>query len=219
MTRQSGRRYGRRELLIAGGACLLLPARGAGQTLVGRRLKLKNANTGETFEGNYRNVAGPIPEAIADLAVFLRDHHVNKVGPVDVAALDFLADVLDAVGQTSAVVLSAYRTPETNAMLRATTFGVAEKSQHILGRAIDISLDARLPDAEVAARRMNRGGVGWYPRSRFIHLDSGPIRSWEMDGTGLDTLLAGRTFGRPRTVADRLAIHRQLARRQFLARH
>jgi hypothetical protein len=87
----------------------------------------------------------------------------------------------------------------------------------MLGRALDISLETRLGEAETVARRMGRGGVGWYPQSQFIHLDSGPPRSWEMDGTGLDKLLVTRS-GRPRTVAGRIALQRQLARRAFLAR-
>jgi len=182
----------RRELLIATGLSILLGGRAAASPSVPRRLRLKNVNTGETFDGLYRDKTGPIPNAISDLAHFLRDFHVNKIGPVDVGTLDFLADVLDATGQSSASVLSAYRTPETNARLRATMFGVAEKSQHLYGRAIDVSMD-RLNDAETIARKMARGGVGWYPRSHFIHLDTGPLRNWEQDGMGLELLLADRT--------------------------
>ena len=209
----------RRDLLIATGLCIVVRGAAAAQPSLARRLKLKNANTGESFEGYYRDESGPIPGAMVDLATFLRDHRANKIGPVDVATLDFLADVLEAVGQIAATILSAYRTPETNARLAATRLGVAEKSQHLRGRAVDVAFDGRMVDAQTAARRMQRGGVGWYPRSHFIHLDSGPTRSWEMDGTGLDVLLTGRSHGRPHTVADRLARHRALARRDFLARH
>src|SRR5271169_1757633 len=158
----------RRDLLIATGLCILIPRRAAAVPSARMRLKLRNVNTGETFDGPYRDGTGPIPSAIADLAIFLRDHRANRVGPIDVGTLDFLAAVMDAIGQESASVLSAYRTPETNAKLRATMFGVAEKSQHILGRAIDVSFDRRLFDAQTAARRMARGGVGWYPRSHFV---------------------------------------------------
>lgn len=210
---------GRRELLIATGLLIVMRGAAAAEPSLTRRLKLKNAHTGETFDGPYRDEEGPIPNAIADLAQFLRDHHADKVGPVDVAALDFLADVMAATGQREATLLSAYRTPETNRMLAARSFGVAEKSQHLLGRAVDVAFDRRLADAETTARRMQRGGVGWYPRSHFIHLDSGPTRSWEMDGTGLDRLLVFRRGnGRTRSVADRLAAHRSLARREFLLR-
>lgn len=226
----------RRDLLIATGLTILIPGSvgsgEAGPVAVARpsfprRLKLKNVHTGETFEGPYRDDTGPIPDAITDLAHFLRDFHVNKVGPLDVGTLDFLADVMDAVNQTSASVLSAYRTAETNARLRATMFGVAEKSQHIFGRAIDVTFDSKLFDAETLARRMARGGVGWYPRSHFVHLDTGPVRSWEMNGTGLDRILsasageAGRALRERQarlSVADRLARHRALARSEFLRR-
>ena len=80
---------------------------------------------------------------MADLSEFLRDHHSGEKIEVDIGVLDFLASVMDAVGAPHATVLSAYRTRETNAMLARTTFGVAENSQHIYGRALDIRLPAR----------------------------------------------------------------------------
>ena len=93
------------------------------------------------------------------------------------------------VGQTKATILSAYRTAETNAMLARTMFGVAEHSQHIVGRALDIRVDSGLSEAMTKARAMQRGGVGWYPHSGFIHIDSGPVRNWTLDERGLDGLL------------------------------
>src|ERR1700724_3404495 len=142
----------RRDLLIATGLCIIVRGAAAAQPSLARRLRLKNANTGESFDGYYRDESGPIPGAMVDLAAFLRDHHANRIGPVNVATLDFLADVLDAVGQTGATVLSAYRTPETNARLAATRFGVAEKSQHLLGNALDVAFDRRMGDAKPAPR-------------------------------------------------------------------
>jgi uncharacterized protein YcbK (DUF882 family) len=210
----------RRELLIAAGFCLVGGLGAAAAPLAApRRLKLKNANTGETFDGSYRDGAGPIPAALEDLVQLLRDHHANQAGPLDVAALDFLADVMTATGQSSALILSAYRTPATNAWLARTRFGVAEKSQHMYGRALDVSFDHRLADAKNAARQMQRGGVGWYPASHFIHIDTGPTRNWELDGSGLDALLAGRKRGPTQPVATRMARLRALARREFLAGH
>jgi uncharacterized protein YcbK (DUF882 family) len=195
-----------------------------------RRLNLVNAHTGETFSGPYRNDDGPISDAMSELSVFLRDFHCGASIPIDVGVVDFLANVMDAVGETSATVLSAYRTPETNAMLALTTFGVAEHSQHMYGRAVDIYLPVRLKEAMEAARAMSWGGVGWYPGSGFIHIDSGPVRNWTLDEQGFGHLLLGGSTpwfsepivispsgdlltsrsGRPASAADRLALHHLL---------
>src|SRR5580693_10801862 len=198
-----------------------------------RRLRLVNCHTGETFDGAYRNDQGPIPRVIDELCVFLRDHHSGEKTQIDVGVIDFLADVLDSVGQTKVTILSAYRTAETNAMLARTMFGVAEHSQHIVGRALDIRVESKLSDAMIRARAMQRGGVGWYPHSGFIHIDTGPVRNWTLDERGLDGLLIfdGRRLrldetsqvllgGRwqPLTVAQRLTLQHQLDRAEFLAR-
>jgi uncharacterized protein YcbK (DUF882 family) len=153
------------------------------------RLRLLDAHTGATFDGTYRDAKGPIARVMDELCVFLRDHHSGGTINIDVGIIDFLADVMAATGQTSAVVLSAFRSLETNVMLARTTFGVAENSQHLYGRALDVRFAARLPDAVAAARAMRRGGVGWYPHSGFIHLDSGPVRNWDLDNEGLQDLL------------------------------
>ena len=207
------------------------------------RLKLSNAHTGETFDGAYRDDNGPIPSAMADLAVFLRDFHSGEIIGMDVGVLDFLNAVMSAAGESEAQILSAYRTRATNEMLARTTFGVAENSQHIYGRALDVHFGSKLAEAMQAARAMQRGGVGWYPNSAFIHIDSGPVRNWDLNDTGLGTLLFdGRQIhfndkgelvisaghgrgvplmangGRPPTVRQRLARLHQLARAEFLAR-
>jgi uncharacterized protein YcbK (DUF882 family) len=211
-----------------------------------QRLRLVNLHTGEKFDGPYRDESGPLAAAMADLSLFLRDHHAEAAIAIDVGVIDFLAAVLNAVGAQSASILSAYRTPETNAALARTTFGVAENSQHLYGRALDVRLETGLADAMKAARAMRRGGVGWYPHSGFMHIDTGPVRNWDLDRAGLGTLLAGRhriqfnkrgdmmvsTRGRavggkmgavargepPLSVRDRLARLRKLARAQYFAR-
>ena len=210
----------RRDLLLAAGLCAIGTLRAAAAPLAApRRLKLKNVNTGETFDGSYRDGDGPIPAALEDLIQLLRDHHANKTGPLDIATLDFLADVMMATGESSALILSAYRTPATNAWLARTQFGVAERSQHMYGRALDVSFDRRLVDARDAARRMRLGGVGWYPASHFIHIDTGPVRNWELGGSGFDALLIGRKLGPNQPVAARMARLRALAWREHLAGH
>ena len=220
----------RRHFLSLAAGCAAWPsiAHAVARPPALRRLRLANANTGETFEGTYRNDDGPIDRVMEELCVFLRDHHSGEQTRMDVGVIDFLADVLDAVGQTGATILSGYRTSETNAMLARTTFGVAEHSQHIVGRALDVHFGSRLADAMTAARAMQRGGVGWYPHSGFIHIDTGPVRNWTLDETGLDGLLvfdgrrlkiAGRAgLWKPLTVPERLELQRRLARAEFLAR-
>jgi uncharacterized protein YcbK (DUF882 family) len=203
-----------------------------------RRLKLKNAHTGETFSGPYRDDGGPIAAAMEDLSVFLRDHHSGETIDYDVGVIDFFAGVLEAVGTNEATILSAYRTRATNEMLARTTFGVADNSQHIYGRALDFYLPARLDVAMETARTMQRGGVGWYPDSHFIHLDTGPVRNWDLGGEGfLRLLLQMRDIiangglsvsqngvlslgeaGKPLSANQRLALHRLLAKAEALAR-
>jgi uncharacterized protein YcbK (DUF882 family) len=170
------------------------------------RLRLIDAHTGATFDDAYRDANGPIARVMDELCAFLRDQHSGRMTRIDVGVIDFLVDVMVATGQTSAVVLSAFRTQETNAMLARTTFGVAENSQHLYGRALDVRFASNLPDAVAVARAMRRGGVGWYPRSGFIHLDTGPVRNWDLDERGLqDMLIAGRsTPGSPAVKGEML---------------
>jgi len=204
-----------------------------------RRLKLVNAHTGETFDGAYRDDQGPIARVMEELSVFLRDHYTGEKIDIGVGVIDFLADVMDAVGATRATILSAYRTPETNAMLARTTFGVAENSQHLYGRALDVQLPTRLEDAMKVAREMKRGGVGWYPQSGFFHLDSGPLRNWTLAERGLGRLLLdgrdieyylekpllitpkneliARRGGATPLVVDRLSMHQLLTGAERLA--
>jgi uncharacterized protein YcbK (DUF882 family) len=176
-------------MAVVAAAAAARPARALPSLPSRRRLALVNAHTGEKFAGPYRDDKGPIAGALKDLSHFLRDFHCGAEIAIDVGVLDFLASVLDAVGQPRAIVLSAYRTPATNAMLAKTNFGVAEHSQHLYGRALDISLPARLEEAMLSARAMKRGGVGWYPNSHFMHIDSGPVRNWTLGGDDFGHLL------------------------------
>ncbi|MBV9826211.1 MAG: YcbK family protein [Alphaproteobacteria bacterium] len=207
------------------------------------RLNLANQHTGETFSGIYRDDKGPIPAAMDDLSAFLRDYHCDEKIAIDVGVVDFLSHVMQRVGQRSATIFSAYRTPETNEKLTHGGFGAAENSQHLYGRALDVHFGEKLEDAMHAARGMQRGGVGWYPHSGFMHIDTGPVRNWDLNHKGLGTLLiAGHHVqfnkqgdvladkkrlvgGRfPHLVSDnsvrgRLTRLRQVARAEFVGRH
>lgn len=232
----------RRDLLLAAGLTLVFGTSASARILIEggpdtfpshskpRRLSLRHANTGETFSGLYRDGIGPLPDAMIDLSWFLRDHHENIRGPLFVETLDFLSDVMDEAGDARATVLSAYRTPKTNAALSAHYFGVAEKSQHLAGRAIDVTLESRLEKTAGLARTMSRGGVGWYPKSHFIHLDSGPVRNWTMTASMDERARKGGTSSgtiedflvkrpqRPLSVAERMKLQRALAKKQATPR-
>ena len=181
----------RRFLSRAAGFLSALPLRAYATPVASGwfRLRLIDARTGAVFDGNYRDARGPISRVMDELCIFLRDQHSGRMTSIDIGVVDFLANVMAATGQTSAIVLSAFRTPETNAMLARTTFGVAENSQHLYGRALDVRFASGLPEVVMAARAMRRGGVGWYPHSGFIHLDTGPVRNWDLDNEGLQDLL------------------------------
>jgi uncharacterized protein YcbK (DUF882 family) len=212
----------RRDALALLGLAIICPPRAF--AAAPKRLKLYNAHTRETFDGPYRDLLGPIPSAMSDLSRFLRDHHSGVAGPVYVETLDILSDVMASAGQSRATVLSAYRTPETNRKLADRLYGVAEKSQHVAGRAIDVTFETRLATAAQAARGLNRGGVGWYPNSHFLHLDSGPARYWTLGGKGLtrgfdaNAVISGSAKKRPYTVKERAALRKALAKQQWRSR-
>ncbi len=170
---------------------------------LGTRVRLVDAHTGAVFDEPYRNPKGPIQHAMDELCLFLRDRRSGGMTNIDVGVIDFLTEVMAATGQTSATVLSAYRSLQTNAMLEHTMFGVADNSQHLYGRALDVNFPARLADTAAAAREMKHGGVGWYPQSHFIHLDSGPVRNWELGAEGLqDDRLQEHGRRRPRSASS-----------------
>lgn len=156
------------------------------------RLSLVRADNGERFAGPVRGENGHDLGALGELAHFMRDRHVDRMVAIDPGLIDFVSDVLARAGAAEATLLSGYRSPETNAKLAKTQFGVAEKSFHIEGRAIDFFVPQRLTDAVEIARRLHRGGVGWYPGSRFIHLDTGAPRFWTLQGGSLRGLLGVR---------------------------
>ncbi len=145
-----------------------------------RRLRLFNANTGESIDLVYYTLGRHDPEALVRLNRFLRDWRENAVIPIDPATLDIIHAIQTAMAPDAPLhVLSGYRTPHTNAMLALTNPDVAVNSLHMQGKAIDLTLpgqDARrLRDCAVG---LQAGGVGYYAEHNFIHVDSGPVRLW-----------------------------------------
>jgi uncharacterized protein YcbK (DUF882 family) len=172
----------RRELLtsaIGAAAYVLLPGRSYA-AIRERRLALYNIHTAEKLDIEYEVGGSALRDACAEIDHFLRDFRTGEVHPIDVALLDQLTDLHRTCGGRGHFeVISGYRSPHTNELLRQTSTGVAKKSLHLVGRAIDVRLSG-VPTAQLraAALAAGRGGVGYYPKSDFVHLDTGRKRSW-----------------------------------------
>ncbi len=145
-----------------------------------RTLALRHAHTGESVAVAYAAGDAYVPQALARLAWLLRDFRTGAVHPIDPSLFDQLHAVAAATGSRAAFeVISGYRSPATNAALQRRGRGVATGSLHLQGRAIDVRLDdVPLADLRDAALDLRAGGVGFYPQSRFVHLDTGRVRRW-----------------------------------------
>jgi uncharacterized protein YcbK (DUF882 family) len=144
-------------------------------------LRLYNTHTGERIDIVYRRGNQYVPDALARLDYFLRDHRTGDLRHFDPRLYDTLSDLTSSVGQPGAEIdiVCGYRTSSTNETLRANTTGVAKNSLHIQAEAIDL----RIPGIDTlklrqAALALHRGGVGYYPHSDFIHVDVGRVRQW-----------------------------------------
>jgi uncharacterized protein YcbK (DUF882 family) len=150
------------------------------------RLRMHHLHTGEDIDVVYRVGDEYIPSALAKLNYFLRDHRTNDVSSYDPREFDTLHELMAKLGRTGDVIdiVCGYRTPWSNNFLRTRgaggiSTGVAEHSQHMLAKAIDI----RVPGVNTLALRnaalsLHAGGVGYYPVSQFVHVDVGPVRQW-----------------------------------------
>jgi uncharacterized protein YcbK (DUF882 family) len=176
----------RRRLLLGAATCfaapaVLLPHRAIAALRGPRSLALAHTHTGEKLAVVYAEDGAYVPRALDVLNRFLRDHYSGDVGVIDPALFDQLFALRRELGTDAAChVISGYRSPATNeALRRRGGGGVAKASLHLQGRAIDI----RVPGTALAAVRaaaldLKAGGVGYYPGSEFVHLDTGRPRSW-----------------------------------------
>ena len=146
-------------------------------------LRMHHLHTGEDSDVVYRIGDNYIPEALDQLNYFLRDWRADTISSYDPKEFDVLHALMARLGRPNGVIdiVCGYRTPETNNSLRslAAVTGVAEHSQHMLAKAIDI----RVPGVSTstlrnAALSLHAGGVGFYPVSQFVHVDVGPVRTW-----------------------------------------
>ena len=144
------------------------------------KVSFRHTHTGESFSGVYRVGDKYLPEAFERMNYVLRDFRTNEVFPMDPHVLDLINIIHRKTGARQPMqILSGYRSPKTNAMLRRASTGVARNSLHMYGQAMDIRLPgystARLRDI---AKSMRVGGVGYYAKSNFVHIDTGKVRSW-----------------------------------------
>lgn len=140
-----------------------------------------NPNTGEMVRSVYWVPdEGYIQDSIDQISRFMRDHHNGNVKPIDPNLIDQLFTMQMKLQPSEPMhLLCGYRSPGTNARLRRRSRGVAKNSYHIRGRAADIRMPGcSTRDMFRAAQELHAGGVGYYSRSRFIHMDSGPVRTW-----------------------------------------
>lgn len=147
-----------------------------------RRLSFRNTHTGESFSGVYRVGDKYLPDAFKQINYVLRDFRTDQVYAMDPRVLDILYTVHRMSGQSKPFeIISGYRSPKTNTMLRGKSAhtGVAKKSLHMKGQAIDLRIKdfstARVRDLATSLRA---GGVGYYPKSDFVHVDTGDVRTW-----------------------------------------
>ena len=147
-----------------------------------RALSFFHTHTGKRLEVVYWRNGRYDASALRKVNHFLSDFRTGDIVEIDPQLLDIIYDVRASLGSDATYqVISAYRSPKTNEMLRSRSkkTGVARKSQHLLGKAIDVRLEG-VPTVELrdAAIRLQRGGVGYYEGSDFVHMDTGRVRRW-----------------------------------------
>jgi uncharacterized protein YcbK (DUF882 family) len=159
---------------------LLLTAGAVADSSESRALSFYHTHTGERLTVTYWEDGAYIDSALEEINRFLRDFRTGDEITMDPALLDILHTVYRRTGSSGHFeVISAYRSPATNAMLRSRSNGVAQKSQHLHGRAIDVRLtDIPTKALRQAVYELERGGVGYYERSNFVHIDTGRFRTW-----------------------------------------
>lgn len=147
-----------------------------------KQLSFYHTHTQRKLDITYAREGHYINAALTDINKFLSDFRTHDIAAIDTVLLDLIHDIRELLGSHGRYeVISAYRSPKTNEMLRtrSSDSGVAKNSQHVLGKAIDVRLDdVKLSELRDAAITMRRGGVGYYKDSNFVHIDTGSVRRW-----------------------------------------
>lgn len=175
----AAQRISRRAILggMLAAPFIIRPAEAVGRS---RALAMIQLHTNEKIAATYWRNGRYDRGAWRELNYFLRDWRTDDVTRIDLKALDIIHEVCERTGAKGMVeIISGYRSPKTNAMLRQASTGVAKKSYHMKGQAVDF----RVPRQDTrrtyrAALAVKGGGVGLYTRSRFVHVDTGPVRTW-----------------------------------------
>lgn len=151
--------------------------RGAGDI---RRLQMYSGRTGERVDMIYWIEGEYIKDAVKEINYFMRDWRTNDIKSIDLRTIDLMTaahNLMDA--NEPYMLISGYRSPQTNNMLRSRSSGVAKNSRHLRGEAADLRLSSRsVAQIARAASACKAGGVGRYSRSNFVHMDCGPVRTW-----------------------------------------
>lgn len=174
----------RRRLLTASALAVAAPlivfSRRSAAAAPSRALAFRHTHTGESLSITYAHDGRYVAEALERVNWFLRDFRNGAVQPIDPGLLDQLHTVATLTGTSAPYeVISGYRSPATNEALHRKGRGVATRSLHLEGRAIDVRLaDVELADLRDVALSLKAGGVGFYAESRFVHLDTGRVRRW-----------------------------------------
>lgn len=146
------------------------------------RTSIYNLHTGDKYSGAYRVGNKYLPEAFEELNYVLRDHRTGEQFPMDPRVLDIVSNVHRLSGSRYPIkIISGYRSSKTNDMLRkaSANSGVASTSLHMSGRAMDVRFhDVSSSKVRDIARSVRAGGVGYYAKSDFVHMDSGKVRTW-----------------------------------------
>lgn len=160
-------------------ASLMLPVKQA-LGIDEKRLSFYHTHTHKRLDVTFARGDRHIDSALTEINAFLSDFRTGDATTIDPELLDLIYDIRESLGSKGTYeVISAYRSPKTNEMLRSQSGGVAKNSQHLLGKAIDVRLDdVDLPKFRDAALAMQRGGVGYYKESNFVHVDTGRVRRW-----------------------------------------
>jgi uncharacterized protein YcbK (DUF882 family) len=174
------RRLFLRALAAGSAAAVVAPTSLLADARAERRLSFLNTHTGERLTAPYFADGAYLPDGIRQLDRVLRDHRTGEQRAMDRSLYDLLHDLKLATGTDAPFqVISGFRSSKTNAALRAAGHGVASRSLHLDGKAIDVRVaDVRLGVLRDAALELRRGGVGYYAGPDFVHLDTGRVRRW-----------------------------------------